>query len=162
MLVLPYIRNISETIKSIDSNKYITGYRILNKLTGYIKEHKDINKYDTKNNTVYKIFWSNCNTSYHYVSQTKRQLKTRINKHEKNIRFDESKHSVTKYTIEKNYTFNWQNVKIIDYKTNYFKRLISEMIHIKTQDNGLNSVDDIECLDSSYFNLLTKIFSSKQ
>jgi len=57
MLVLPYIRNISETIKSsIYSNKYITGYRILNKLTDYIKRHKDIDKHDTKNNIVYKIF----------------------------------------------------------------------------------------------------------
>jgi len=37
---------------------------------------------------------------------------------------------------------------------------ISEMIHIKTQGNDLNSVDDIECLDSSYFNLLTKIFDN--
>jgi len=63
--------------------------------------------------------------------------------------------------IEKNHTFNWQNVKIMD-ETNYLKKLISEMIHIKTQDNELNSVDDIECLDSSYFNLLTKTFISKQ
>jgi len=162
MLVLPYISNISETIKSsIDSNKYLTGYRILNKLTGYIKRHKDNNKHDTKNNIVYKIFCNNCSASY--VGQTKRQLKTRINEHEKNVRFDESKHSViTKHMIENNHTFNWQNVKIMDYETNYFKRLISEMIYIKTQDNGLNSVEDIECLDSSYFNLLTKIFSSKQ
>jgi len=64
--------------------------------------------------------------------------------------------------IENNHTFNWHNVKIMDYETNYFKRLISEMIYIKAQDNGLNSVDDIECLDPSYFNVLTKIFSSKQ
>jgi len=63
--------------------------------------------------------------------------------------------------MEKNHTFNWQNVKIMDFETNYFKRLISEMIHIKTQDIGLNSVEDIECLDSSYFNLLTKLFSLK-
>jgi len=140
--VLPYIRNISETIKSsIDSNKYIIGYRILNKLTGYIKRHKDINKLDMKNNIVYKIFCNNCNASY--VSQTKKQLKTGINEHVKNVKFDESKHSViTKHMMEKNHTFNWQNVKIMDYETNYFKILISEMIHIKTQDNGLNSVDD--------------------
>jgi len=65
MIVLPYINNISETIKSsIDSNKYITGYRILNKLTGYVKRHKDINKHDTRNNIVYKIFCNNCNASY--------------------------------------------------------------------------------------------------
>jgi len=103
MLVLPYVSNISETIKSsIDKNKYIIGYRILNKLTGYIKRHKDINKHDTKNNIVYKIFCNNCNASY--VGQTKRQLKTRINEHVKNIRFDESKHSViTKHIIEENH-----------------------------------------------------------
>jgi len=58
------------------------------------------------------------------------------------MKFDESKHSViTKHMIEKNHTFNQQNVKIMelimDYETNYFKRLISKMIHIKTQDNGL-------------------------
>jgi len=52
----------------------------------------------------------------------------------------------------------------MDFETNYFKRLISEMIHIKemiyikTQENGLNSVEDIEYLNSSYFNLLMKIF----
>jgi len=41
MLVLLYIRNISEKIDlSIDKNEYLTGYRILNKLTGFLK--KDI------------------------------------------------------------------------------------------------------------------------
>jgi len=47
----------------------------------------------------------------------------------------------------------------MDFETNYFKRLISEMIYVyKTQANRLNSVEDLECLDASYFNLLTKIF----
>jgi len=50
----------------------------------------------------------------------------------------------------------------MDHKTNYFKRLISEMIYIKTQENSLNSVDDIECLNSTYFNLLTKMFNNTQ
>jgi len=68
--------------------------------------------------------------------------------------------------LENNHKFDWQNVKIMDfetnyYKRNYYKRLISKMIYIKTQEKGrLNSVD-IEYLDSSYFNLLTKIFDQK-
>jgi len=162
MLVLPYIRNISEKISSsIDKNEYLTGYRILNKLTGFIKRHKDGNKFESNNNIVYKINCNNCNASY--VGQTKRQLKTRIKEHVKNIGTDESKHSViTKHILDKNHTLDWQNVKILDYENNYFKRLIAEMIHIKTQDNSLNSIDDIECLDPSYFNLLTKIFNQKQ
>jgi len=50
----------------------------------------------------------------------------------------------------------------MDHETNYFKKLISEMIYIKTQENSLNSVDDIECLDSASFNLLTKMFNKTQ
>jgi len=95
------------------------------------------------NNVVYKISCNNCNASY--VDQTKRQLKTRINEHIKNIALEESKHSViTKHILDKNHTFNWQNTKILDFESNYFKRLISEMIHIKTQENSLNSIDDID------------------
>jgi len=38
MIVFLYIKNISETINSsIDKNEYMIGYRILNKLTGFIK-----------------------------------------------------------------------------------------------------------------------------
>jgi len=160
MLVLSYIRNISEKISSsIDKNVYLTGYRILNKLTSIIKKHKDVNKFETNNNVVYKIFCNDCNASY--VGQTKRQSKTRINEHTKNILSNESKHSViTKHILDKNHTFDWRNVKILDFENNYFKRLIVKMIHIKTQENSLNSIDDIACLDPSYFNLLIKIFKN--
>jgi len=39
-------------------------YRILNKLTGFIKRHKNKNNLDVYNNIVYKIFYNNCNVSY--------------------------------------------------------------------------------------------------
>jgi len=162
LIVLPYIKNVSESIdRSIDRKKYLTGYRILNKNTGFIKRHKDINNYEDNNNIVYKVSCVNCNASY--VGQTKRKLKTRLKEHMKNIRLDDSKHSViTKHMLEYNHTFDWENAKILDYESNYFKRMIAEMIHIKIQKNGLNSVEDIEGLDSSYFNLLTKICNQQQ
>jgi len=37
--------------------------------------------------------------------------------------------------LDNNHTFDYQNIKIMDFKTNYYKRLISEMIYIKTQEN---------------------------
>jgi len=49
----------------------------------------------------------------------------------------------------------------MDFEINYYKRLISEMIYIKTQENGLNSVNNSECL-FSYFNLLSNFFDQKQ
>jgi len=39
---------------------------------------------EVNNNIVYKIFCNNCNASY--VGLTKKQLRTRINEHVKNIR----------------------------------------------------------------------------
>jgi len=85
---------------------------------------------EVNNNIMYKIFCNDCNASY--VGQTKRQLKTRTNEHVKNIRLDESKHSVViKDMLENEHSFDWINIKIMDHETNYFKRLISELINIK-------------------------------
>jgi len=161
-MVFPYVRDISEVLCFfIDKKEYKISYRILNKLTAFVKRHKDKNMLEVNNNVVYKIFCNNCNASY--VGQTKRQLRTRMNEHIKNIKLNESKHSVvTKHMLDSGHSFDWTNVKIMDHETNYCKRLISEMIHIKTQVNSLNSMDDIECLDSSYFNLLTKMFNNTQ
>jgi len=70
---------------------------------------------------------------------------------------DESKLSVvTKHMLENNHTFDWQNIKIIDFKTNYYKKLISEMIYIKIQKNGLNSVS--ECLALNVWSLHILIY----
>jgi len=42
------------------------------------------------------------------MGQTKRQLKTRINEHVKNIKIEESKHSViSKHMLENNQSFDW-------------------------------------------------------
>jgi len=95
-----------------------------------------------------------------FIGQTKRKNVTRINEHIKNVGFVESKHSViTKHILELNHSFDWKNVKIMDLESHYYKKLISEMLYIKIQDNGLYSVEDIECLDSSYFNILRTIAS---
>jgi len=57
----------------------------------------------------------------------------------KNINYDKSKHSViTNHMFKKNNTFDWHNKKILDFETNYYKKLILEMIHIKSQKNGIN------------------------
>jgi len=68
------------------------------------------------------------------VGQIKRYFKTRINKHVKNIKAEESKLSVvSKHMLECNHTFDWKNVRILYFEQNYYKKIISEMIHIKTQ-----------------------------
>jgi hypothetical protein len=157
IIVLPYIHNVSEMVTSAFNKKEVMiGYRVLNKLTGFIKRHKDETTVDSSNNVVYKICCKDCDASY--VGQTKRQLKTRLNEHIKNSSLNTLKHTViTEHTLEYNHTFDWQNKKILDFETNYYKRLISEMIHIKLQTNGINCMEDTDLLDSGYSNLLSKL-----
>jgi len=45
---------------------------------------------------------------------------------------------------------DWENVKIVDHESHYYKRLISETIFIKKQNNGLNIMEECELLDPLY------------
>lgn len=72
------------------------------------------------------------------MGQTKRQLRTRIREHKSNIKQDASRHNVLVEHIFCDHMFDWSSVKILDQETNYKKRLISEMTHIKVQKIGIN------------------------
>jgi len=125
IIVLPYINKISESIAdTIDKLQYIMGYRVLNNLGRFIKVHKDTNDLLTNNNVVYKISCKNCNASY--IGKTKRQLKTRIKEHSNNSKLLSSKSSViTKHILEYSHSFDWENIKILDTESNYYKRSVS-------------------------------------
>jgi len=152
--VIPYIKKISESVTAIiDQSKYIISYRVLNNLGKFIKVHKDSNNLFNNNNVVYEISCSDCNASY--VGQTKRQLKTRIKEHCNNYKLLSSNPSViTEHMLNYSHSFDWNNVEILDTKANYYKRLVSEMLHIKKQSNDLNAHKDTELLDNSYFEVL--------
>jgi len=96
------------------------------------------------------------------VSQIKRKLKTRINEHFKNIKLNPQKHSViSDHILELDHIFDWENAKILDFESFYYKRLISEMIHIREQKNGLNLKKDRELLEDSYFDILDGLAEMK-
>jgi len=61
-------------------------------------------------------------------------------------------HSViTEHRLQFNHDFDWEGVEILDVERNFNKRLISEMINVKCQKNGINLQTDIEALDRVYF-----------
>jgi len=145
--VIPYISNISEiTASLVDRSVFTVGFRCLNKLDKIIRVQKDRTEHAQKNNVVYKINCNNCEATY--VGQTKRQIKTRVKEHYNNIKSDKSKHSViSEHILNFNHMFDWDDAKILDTESNYNKRLVSEMLHIKEQKNGINSQRDTEFLD---------------
>ena len=157
-VVVPYINRISDMVVSSikKSNKVNIGYRCLNKLNRIIKTHKDKNLHSQNSSVVYKINCNDCDASY--VGQTKRQLKTRIKEHKNNINGNINRFSViSEHIIKEKHDFNWDKVKILDHETNYHKRIISEMLHIKEQKNGINLNKDTELLCDSYFDILENL-----
>jgi len=114
----------------------------MDKLNKFIKVHKDILSTLSRTNVVYKI---NCsNQLRRIIGQTKRILNARIDKHRNHIRRNYTQSSIiTDHRLQSNRLnlneFDWDDVEVLDEEKNYKKRLISEMIHIKKQPNGLNS-----------------------
>jgi len=159
IMVLPYVKLLSEFISSnIDKSKANIGFRCLNKLNRFIKVHKDVDHTSFKNNVIYKINCNNCDGTY--VRQIKRQLRTRIKEHKNNIKLDQSKHSViSEHIIKFNHLFDWNNAKILDRESKFYKRITSQMIHIKEQKASLNLNSDTELLDESYFDILKELAS---
>ncbi|EZA46747.1 hypothetical protein X777_02184 [Ooceraea biroi] len=97
----------------------------------------------------------NCNATY--VGQTSRQLKIRISEHKNHILRNTDTHSViTEHRLSLNYEFDWENFRILDERF-LAKRLISEMIYIKLQENGLNLQIDTESLHNVYISFLPKL-----
>lgn len=110
-------------------------------------------------NVIYKIDCKVCDATY--IGQTKRQLCTRIREHKNNIKLDSTRHSViSEHILNQSHTFDWDNTKILDHESNYQKRLISEMLHIKEHKNSINLNKDTELLDSCYFDVLERLGES--
>jgi len=144
--VLPFIPKVTKNFKHITNilNSKIA-YFSLNKLGRIVRPQRNNLPINSNKNVGYKLCCKNCDASY--VGQTKRRLTTRVAEHKNDINKKASKHSViTDHRLELNHEFDWEN-----------RRLTSEMINIKIQNNPLNLQSDTECLHYGYINILNKL-----
>jgi len=156
---IPYVSFLAKRFKQYFKNISFCklSFSCLNKLNKFIKVHKDSLSTSFRSNVVYKVQCSDCDASY--VGQTKRLLKDRIGEHRNHIRRNSGQISViTNHRKKFNHDFDWNNVKVLDEEMNYKKRLISEMIHIKKQNCGLNSQNDTDLLDPLYHDLVQHLY----
>jgi len=145
---IPYIKSVSESFIPI-SKKYgfNIAFSIPSTLHSFIKCGKDRLDRMSQHGVVYKITCHDCDASY--IGQTKRQLRTRIKEHVSDINKKSGSPSViSEHRLRFNHDFEWDNVKIIDNELSYQKRIISEMVYIKKQQNGLNKQSDTDLLPS--------------
>jgi len=147
---------VTENFKPLTNilNKKLA-YFSLNKLGWIVRPQKDNLPIVSNKNVVYKLSCKDCNASY--VGQTKRRLITRVSEHKNDIK-KTSKHSViTDHRLTLNHEFDWDNPIILDKEIFYHRRLTSEMINIKLQNNSLNLQSDTECLHFAYIDILNKL-----
>jgi len=89
-------------------------HSILNTLKTYIKRGKDVLEVLSHQDIVYKIKRNNCEATY--IRQTKRQLRTRIHEHVKDINKKSGSLSVfiSNHRLENDHEMNWNGVEIVD------------------------------------------------
>ena len=103
---------------------------------------------------VYKFNCKNCPATY--IGESKRALRIRINEY-KILKNSES--VVCEHQLEFNHEFDWENTKIVNYISDYRKRLKSKMINIKFNKFTINKKEDIFTLKRIYFPLLSRLNS---
>jgi len=151
---IPYLDTISESfIPIIKKYGFDLAFSIPSTLNIFIKCGKDNLDLTSHQGVVYKISCQDCDASY--IGQTKRQLGTRIKEHASDINKKNGSPSViSKHRLNFRHDFEWDNVKIINNERSYPKRQISEMVHIKKQQNGLYKHSDTDLLPISYTPIL--------
>ncbi|KYN22605.1 hypothetical protein ALC57_04988, partial [Trachymyrmex cornetzi] len=152
---LPYVSNLTEKFKHIyDKYNINIAYKPTNSLSKFIITGKDkLNKIENSH-LVYKINCLNCECSY--VGQTKRKLKTRIKEHRADINRANNPSVVSQHRIKYNHDMDWDGVEILDLEPFFYKRSISEMVHIKKQKRGLNEQKDTDKLPNAYLPVMQK------
>ncbi|KYN37516.1 hypothetical protein ALC56_08117, partial [Trachymyrmex septentrionalis] len=151
---IPYLKNASEKFNGmLKKYKFQPVYKPINNLNKFITIGKDkINK-DEHSGVVYKIDCKDCN--YTYVGQTKRKLRTRLKEHMNDVKKPvEALSVISNHRINNDHGMDWENTKILDSERSFYKRSISEMIHIKMQTDVLNKQSDTDCFPDIYLPLL--------
>ncbi|XP_011858947.1 PREDICTED: uncharacterized protein LOC105556465 [Vollenhovia emeryi] len=151
---VPYVKSFSERFSNIVSKfEFRIAYSCHHPLGRFIKTGKDKLDKLAHSDVVYKIPCKDCDATY--VGQTKKQLGTRVKEHYNDIKRNLASPSVIScHRMDASHEFDWENVAILDEEPSYQKRLISEMIHIKTQANSLNKQSDTELLSEEYLPII--------
>lgn len=147
---LPFVNNCFFELSNILREHNISTIPLVNKNTNTIVQlGKDVVKKWDRTNIVYKFTCKDCPACY--IGETKRSFLTRVNEHRKNTSLASV---VYNHRQNMHHDFDWDNAKILDYESNWKKRTILEMIHIKSNCHTINKKEDAFSLNRIYFPLL--------
>ncbi|XP_044582971.1 uncharacterized protein LOC123263989 [Cotesia glomerata] len=132
----PYIRGLSQNImRYLIVTDWKPAFYNIKKVGNIYTRLKDKVKTKDRSEVIYKI---NCSCGLCYIGQTKQYLKKRVYQHryscEEKNRDKENQTTLAAHHFHSNHNFDFENVKIIDSESNWWKRNISEMVQICLHD----------------------------
>ena len=141
LLILPYIKNLSECIRRILSQLNIrTCFKPHSTLKQLLVHPKDPIEEKKKSGAVYKISCKSCNQVY--IGQTGRTLQHRITEHKRalnstdNVLYNTS--AVAVHAITQKHRIDWDNAKVIAFEGNLHKRCLLESWYIRNEEFPMN------------------------
>lgn len=160
----PYIEGLSHKIARCFNNEHTKlAFYNLRTVRDVFTKLKDSTPYDLQSQVVYKI---PCSCGNCYIGQTKQYLKERLRQHRNDCREQhtskQEKTALACHHFETGHNFLFDQTRILDHESNFFKRGISEMIYINITDNTVNMRSDVQHLSSIYCNLLNSYKNTNQ
>ncbi|XP_044755871.1 uncharacterized protein LOC123314576 [Coccinella septempunctata] len=157
-IALPYVRGLSENICRILRDKIpevSCAFYPVRKVGEIFSKIKDSTPNMYRSNVVYRIECGGCDKCY--IGMTKQYLKNRLYQHEYDCRlsnkYKNDKTALADHHFQTGHLFGFEDVKVVDFERNYFKRCVSEMINIY-MNNTVNLRTDIQNLSAIYANVL--------
>lgn len=154
----PFIRSLSPKIGLLfrSTNCKLVYYNLAKVKLLYTKL-KDVVSKDNKSCLVYKIPCS-CNKTY--VGQTKQKLKMRLRQHMNDCKPENiakaNKTALATHHFDTGHQFKFEEVVALDYENNFFKRNVSEMVHIQASDT-VNFRSDTQGLSVVYNDIIRSL-----
>lgn len=153
-----YVRGISEKIgkKITEKTGKKVAFKPVTKVSKFFSRIKDPIPKENKCDIVYEIPCGGCEKAY--IGTTGQQLKKRLQQHKNDTKLpirNPNVSSLCMHVTETGHVFKFEETKILDTHRNYGKRMLLEMIHIKTNmDKVVNKRSDVDGLSSIYAGLL--------
>jgi len=152
-LPLPYINTKSKMLsKILKPFNIVPTFCNNNKNNLAFSNKKSKTNITDKSNIVYSI---PCECGKQYIGTTSQKLNNRLTQHKSDNKLKPNATALSIHSNQFLHKFDYTKTKVLDSEPNYNKRLISEAIHIKFNNNStVNHKTDTQLLKDSYLPLL--------
>ena len=129
MLVLPYVKGLSEKIRLVCRPLNIkTAFRSSSTLRSLLTHVKAPTPPEEQKCVVYRV---PCECGSVYVGETGRQMKTRIEEHKRAVMKADPNNAIAEHVWSTGHKIQWDETTSIDHDGDWFRRRIKEALHIR-------------------------------